>query len=87
MSAIQLTDEQLKEFAKQITRDSKREVDQRWLTKKQACAYIGVASQTTFNEKVKSGILPQPSFHLGATSPRWDREAIDRKMNDYFRGF
>lgn len=78
---IQLSEKQLKQIVKQAYIDGARSISEhQWLTKKQACNHLGIASTTTFDEKVRAGIIPAPSLHMGEKTPRWDKDLINEVM-------
>jgi len=51
----------------------------RWLDEETAARHLCLRP-TAFRARVKGGTLPQPSYHLGPRSPRWDREALDSAL-------
>lgn len=51
----------------------------RWLKPEEAALRLGV-SVDALKRKVKAGLIPAPSRHLGERSPRYDREALDSVM-------
>lgn len=53
--------------------------DPRWLDLTAAAAYLSLRPDI-FARKVKAGIIPAPSPHLGERTPRWDRSALDATM-------
>jgi hypothetical protein len=53
--------------------------DPRWLDLTAAAAYLSLRPDI-FARKVKAGIIPAPSTHLGGRTPRWDRGALDATM-------
>jgi hypothetical protein len=53
--------------------------DARWLDLTAAAAYLSLRPDI-FARKVKAGIIPEPSVHLGERTPRWDRGALDATM-------
>ena len=48
----------------------------RWLNPEQAAAYIG-RRVDELPRLLRAGKLPQPSYHFGPRSPRYDRQALD----------
>lgn len=54
--------------------------DARWLTADEAAGYLRL-SVDGFRRKVRAGTIPRPSTRLGASSPRWDRDALDAAMS------
>jgi hypothetical protein len=50
--------------------------DARWLSAEQAAAYVS-RRVDELPRLVRRGLLPEPSYHFGPRSPRWDREALD----------
>jgi hypothetical protein len=54
-------------------------IDPRWLDLIAASAYLSLRPDI-FMRKVKTGIIPAPSLHLGDRTPRWDRGALDVLM-------
>ena len=50
--------------------------DRRWLDRDQTAERISVHVHE-LPRLLRSGKLPQPSYHLGSRSPRWDSLAID----------
>jgi hypothetical protein len=53
--------------------------DPRWLDLTGAAAHLSLRPDV-FARKVKAGIIPAPSTHLGERTPRWDRGALDAAM-------
>lgn len=53
--------------------------DPRWLDLTAAAAYLSLRPDI-FARKVKVGIIPEPSMHLGERTPRWDRGVLDATM-------
>lgn len=53
--------------------------DDRWFTAGEAAGYLRLSSEG-FRRKVRDGVIPPPSYALGASSPRWDRLALDARM-------
>ena len=51
-----------------------------WLDTQQLCSKLGI-SLATVRRKIKSGIIPQPSYHLGEYMPRWAESEIDTLMD------
>lgn len=51
----------------------------RWLDPDDAARYLGLRTDA-FLRRVKARTLPNPSLHLGARTPRWDREALDSQL-------
>ena len=51
----------------------------RWLSADDAARYLSLRVDA-FLRRVKAGKMPPASYHLGARSPRWDREALDLRM-------
>jgi hypothetical protein len=50
----------------------------RWLSRRAAAEYLSMEVDH-LKRHVKAGRLPKPSFHLGHKTPRWDREALERR--------
>ena len=50
-----------------------------WLDTRNAAGHLDV-SEARFLAMVKANKLPQPSYHLGERSPRWNSESLDRAM-------
>jgi hypothetical protein len=50
--------------------------DSRWLDREATARYIS-ARVDHLPRLIRAGKLPAPSLHLGARSPRWDRESLD----------
>jgi len=48
----------------------------RWLDREAIATYISVRVDYVAR-LVKAGKLPEPSYHLGPKSPRWDRLVVD----------
>lgn len=67
-----LTKSQLRQIGEQASA--------RWLTVSQVAAYIGYSSTTSVYAKMKEDLIPEPSYHLGKDSPRWDKFLIDDAM-------
>lgn len=53
--------------------------DGRWLSREDVARHLGI-KLCTVAAKVRAGLLPAPSYHLGQQLPRWDMEAIDKLM-------
>jgi hypothetical protein len=53
--------------------------DPRWLDLTAASAYLSLRPDI-FARKVREGIVPAPSLHLGERTPRWDRGMLDAAM-------
>jgi predicted DNA-binding transcriptional regulator AlpA len=51
----------------------------RWLTRGQLAKYLTIAASSV-DKRVDAGQLPLPSYLLGQNAPRWDRAAIDSRM-------
>jgi hypothetical protein len=51
----------------------------RWLDLTAAAAYLPLRPDI-FARKVKAGIIPAPSVHLGERTPRWDQGVLDATM-------
>jgi hypothetical protein len=51
----------------------------RWLDLTAAAAYLSLRPDI-FARKVRTGIIPAPSVHLGERTPRWDRGVLDATM-------
>lgn len=51
----------------------------RWLDREAAAAYLSLRVDE-LPRKVKEGKLPQPSYHFGPKSPRWDRHKLDEML-------
>lgn len=54
-------------------------VEQRWMSLKQAAAYLG-KSRSTVLRWTERGLLPAPVKLAADTHPLYDREAIDKKL-------
>lgn len=50
--------------------------DSRWLDRDAVARHVSVRVDH-IPRLVRAGKLPAPSLHLGARSPRWDRDSID----------
>jgi predicted DNA-binding transcriptional regulator AlpA len=48
----------------------------RWLSRDLVADYLSIRVPE-IPKLVKAGRLPQPTYHLGPRTPRWDRDAID----------
>lgn len=48
----------------------------RWLDREAVARYISVRVDEV-SRLVRRGLLPEPSYHLGPKSPRWDRLTLD----------
>ncbi len=48
----------------------------RWMDREALAAYVSVRVDY-IPRLVRSGKLPEPSYHLGPKCPRWDRAALD----------
>jgi hypothetical protein len=53
--------------------------DPRWLDLTAAAAYLSLRPDV-FARKVRAGIIPAASTHLGVRTPRWDRGVLDAAM-------
>jgi hypothetical protein len=51
-------------------------MDSRWLDRDAVARHISVRVDH-IPRLVRAGKLPAPSMHLGARSPRWDRDSLD----------
>jgi len=51
----------------------------RWLDEPTSALHLTLRVDA-FRRKWKAGTLPQPSYHLGARTPRWDRFELDAVM-------
>ena len=56
--------------------------DPRWLDLAAASAYLSLQPHS-FMRKVRAGVIPAPTRHLGDHTPRWDRDALDASMRNY----
>lgn len=56
--------------------DTPMDERKRWLNAEDTSAYVGVQVDK-LRRYVRSGKLPQPSYHRGPNSPRWDGLALD----------
>lgn len=54
-------------------------MEAQWLDLTAASAYLSLRPDI-FARKVKAGIIPAPSLHLGERTPRWDRSTLDEAM-------
>jgi hypothetical protein len=54
-------------------------VEARWLDLTAAAAYLSLRPDI-FARKVREGLIPAPSIHLGERTPRWDRGVLDLAM-------
>lgn len=52
------------------------ELQPRWLNRRAAANYLSV-QPNALKRLVREGRIPEPTYHLGPRSPRWDRVAID----------
>lgn len=51
-----------------------------WLNIEEVCRRYST-SRSNIHRMRKEGRIPEPSYHLGSRSPRWNAEALDRMMN------
>ena len=58
---------------------SRRATDARWLDRKAAAAYVCVRVDEISKMQAR-GLLPEPSYHFGPRSPRYDRTELDRML-------
>lgn len=56
-------------------------MDDRWLDRDAVATYLRVRVDRVAR-LVKAGKVPQPSYHLGPRSPRWDRLQLDALFGD-----
>jgi hypothetical protein len=54
-------------------------ISPRWLTANAAAAYL-CTSTTTLRRYVREGRVPAPGYPLGPGRPRWDRLALDARL-------
>lgn len=50
-----------------------------WLSMEEICRTYSTSRSTVYR-RIREGKFPQPSKHLGAASPRWNRVEIDNMM-------
>lgn len=53
----------------------------RWLSLPHAAEHLDI-SVDSLRRLVRQGKLPQPDRSLGARMPRWDKEALDKAMQN-----
>ena len=53
--------------------------DQRWLRPEDCARYLG-KPVGALRQLVREGRIPAPSYQLGPRQPRWDRLALDSRM-------
>jgi hypothetical protein len=54
-------------------------IQARWMRPAECASYIGKPAGR-LKSLAKAGLLPNPSYHFGTKSPRYDREAIDEMI-------
>ena len=48
----------------------------RWLDREAAAQYLGLRVDE-LPRMLRAGKIPEPSYHFGPKSPRWDKEELD----------
>lgn len=51
------------------------------LTTREVCEALKIHRSTLW-QKVNQGIIPTPHYKLGAKSPRWDGDQLERALTD-----
>jgi hypothetical protein len=51
-------------------------LEPRWLDREATARYLSLRVDE-LPRMLRAGKLPQPSYHFGPKSPRWDREELD----------
>ncbi len=54
--------------------------DPRWLDAAGAAAHLSL-TESAFLRRVRTGVFPRPTYGAGPATPRWDRLALDAKLD------